>query len=142
MKKRCSKSDSFEPFWVRRGHQVLDVDEFGFDLGDLLGQLVVLGLAVVDQDLELLAVLPVRVVRLPLDVVFVADVADLDELRRVLGVLALSLETAFVDDSAAEGTGEPGVPVGEAVGLARDEALGVFAVLLGVAELVEDGRVW
>jgi hypothetical protein len=99
-------------------------------------------LAVVHDDLELLAVLPVGVVRLALQVVAVADVADLDELRRALGVLALALQAAFVDRPAAEGAGEPSVPVGEAVGLAGDEALGVFAELVGVAELVEDGRVW
>lgn len=99
-------------------------------------------LPVVHDYLELLAVFPVRVVRLALHVVPVADVADLHELRWVLRVLALSLETAFVDDASAEGAGERGVPVEQAFGLAGNEALGVFAELLGVAQLVEDGRVW
>ena len=99
-------------------------------------------LAVVHEDLQLLAVFPVRVVRLALEVVAVADFADLDELRGVLRVFALPVETAFVDGASAEGAGERGVPVEQAVGLAGDEALGVFAELVRVAELVEDGGVW
>jgi hypothetical protein len=105
LKYRCSKSDSFEPFCVTDSHQVFDVHELGLDFGHFLRKQVVLPLSVIDNNFQLLAVFPVRVVRLSLQVVPVADVADLDELRRVLRVFALSLEAGFVRDSAAERAG-------------------------------------